>query len=181
MARSAFLPAQQSAIAGSGDYRLAFQTDSGNPIQQVQIIIRTGRALDLQMIDINFWFALEHEYFPSTETLVQFEKGMSNALSEQFKPLNILPGKIAYFQAAPDEIASFSTINLDTDLLDCSYMISESTNSQRALNIGVVEEFLHGSPPTSAEINAISSGSRHDPDIGFPSFLYSDQVAPLQR
>ena len=148
---------QQSLVPG--DYRLAFQTDSGNPIQQVQIIIRTGRALDLQMIDLNFWFALEHEYFPSTETLVQFEKDMSSALSEQFKPLNILPGKIAYFQAAPDEIASFSTINLDTDLLDCSYMISESTNSQRALNIGVVEEFLHGSPPTPANINAISSGS----------------------
>lgn len=154
-----FYPRTSQQSLMPGDYRFAFATGSSSPIQEVQIIIRSGRALDLQMIDFNFWFALEQEGMHDTDAQDQFEKEIYRALHDQLKPLNIKPGRIACFHPAPDEITSFSTINLDTDLPDCSYMISESINNERALNIGLVDSFLHGSPPVPADVSAVSSGS----------------------
>ena len=148
---------QQSLIPG--DYRFSFTTSSGNSIQEAQIIIRSGRALGPQMIDFNFWLAVDNASLLEHTALEQFGSDIRQALWEQLNPLNIAPGRIALIQPAPDELSSFSSINIDTDLPDCSYMISESVNNERALNIGLVDEILQGSPPIPAEVNAISSGS----------------------
>jgi len=148
---------QQSLV--QGDYRFSFSTETGMALEELQVIIRAGRALDLQLFDINFWLAMENSVFYQPDQLDQFTADIQQALKKRLTPLNLAPGKIEFFQPAPDELETFSSINLDSDLSDSSYMIAESVNNGRALNIGLVDQITQGTPPTIAKVDAISSGS----------------------
>lgn len=154
-----FFPRSSQQSLASGEYRFGFNTKTGMPLQEVQIIIRSGRALEQQRIDFNFWLAVNDTQLSNSQSLEAFEAEIRTALQVRLAPLDLLPGKIEYFYPAPDELDSFSTIYLDTDLADCSYMISESINNTRALNIGLVNRIIPGAPPTKVEVNAASSGS----------------------
>ncbi len=142
-----------------GDYRFSFATSSGGPIDEIQIIIRSGRALGAQMFDLNLWFAMGSTFVLDGDTLDQYGAKIRSALEIRLAPFNFAPGKIECFHAAPDELESFSSINLDSDLADCSYMISEIVNNERALNIGLVDTIVKGSPPHLTDVEAFSSGS----------------------
>jgi len=153
------LPCADQASFQSGDYRFSFSTNSGQPLGEVQVIIRHTRALDHQKVDLNLWMALENERFNDLNYLAQFEAHLRAALIEHMQPMNLAPGSIEYFHPAPDELGTFACINLDTDLADFSYMIAESVENTRALNVGLVDRFTQGDPPMDAEVTAISSGS----------------------
>jgi hypothetical protein len=114
--------------------------------------------LDLQKLDLNLWLAVDHELFNEPEHLNQFEANLRRALAEKMTPMNLTPGKIESYHPAPDELESFACINLDTDLADCSYIIAESVENGRALNIGVVERITQGSPAVDAHTLAMSAG-----------------------
>ena len=148
---------QQALIPG--DYQLRFKTASGEPLQEVQVIIRAGRLSEWQLVDFNFWLALHDERFNDPVFMDQFEKELFHTLENELKPLKISPGKIECIHPAQDELASFSLINIDTDLADCSFMIAESVNNERAINIGLVEEITKGNPPDDAQVSAVSTGS----------------------
>jgi hypothetical protein len=150
-------PSQQTMQIGN--YRFAFATKSGSTLQEVQVIIRQGRALSLQKLDLNLWLALEDETFNEPEYLAEFEANLRSALKEHLASMNMAPGKIETYHPAPDELATFACINLDSDLADCSYMIAESVDNGRALNIGLVDRFTRGDPASEAEMSAVSSGS----------------------
>lgn len=148
---------QQSLFPG--EYRFSFATAMGRGLQEVQAIIRTDRALNLQAMDLNFWVALENSPFDKQEYMDLFKSEILQSLKNRLAPLNLAPGKIEFLFPAPDEISPFTSINLDTDLADCSYMISESVNNNRALNIGLVDQITQGDPPEPADVSAISCGS----------------------
>ena len=154
-----FLPrtSQQSLLPG--DYRFTFATDTGTDVQEIQFIIRSGRALDLQKFDLNFWLAVENESLFNPDAVEQFETDLYQTLRQRLAPLNLAPGRISFIHPAPDELASFSSINLVTDLADCSYMILESIIHERALNIGLVDHILQNTPSGNIEVKAVSSGS----------------------
>ena len=154
-----FLPCASHPALQIGDYRVTFAVRSGQPLQEVQVIIRQGRALDLQKVDLNLWLALEDERFNDPNYLAQIEAGLREALKQELAPMNLAPGKIETFHPAPDELAAFASINLDSELADCSYMISQSIENGRALNIGFVDHLTRGNPPVDAEVSAVSSGS----------------------
>jgi hypothetical protein len=153
------LPCADQTSFQSGDYRFTFSTRSGQPLGEVQVIIRHTRALDRQKVDLNLWMALENERFNDFKYLEQFEAHLRAALIEHLQPMNLAPGSIEYYHPAPDELSTFACINLDTDLADISYMIAESVENTRALNVGLVDRFTQGDPPIAAEVIAISSGS----------------------
>jgi hypothetical protein len=153
------LPFANQQALQIGNYRFTFATQRGLPLQDVQVIIRHGRALELQKIDLNLWLALEDEVFNNPDFLAEFETNLRSALAEKMAPMNLAPGKLACYHPAPDELASFATINLDTDLADCSYMIAESVENGRALYIGLVDRFTRGDPPMDSDTPAVSCGS----------------------
>jgi len=148
---------QQSLLPG--DYRFTFATETGTDVQEILFIIRTGRALDLQKFDLNFWLAVEKESLFNPDAVEQFETDIYQILKQRLAPLNLAPGRISFIHPAPDELASFSSINLETDLADCSYMIVESIINDRALNIGLVDQIMQNSPSGMQVVNAVSSGS----------------------
>lgn len=150
-------PSQQSL--DFGDYQFSFANKSGMPLEEVQIIIRHGRGENFQKLDVNLWLALENERFNDQSYLFHFEAKLREALTEQLAPMNIVPAKIECLHPAPDELAAFTCVNLDSDLADCSYMIAESVVNSRALNVALVERLTQGDPPGDAAVNAISSGS----------------------
>lgn len=143
----------------TGEYRFLFTTASGEGLQEIQFIIRSGRALGRQKFDLNFWLALKNDPLFDQSTLELFTNDLRKALSTRLAPFNFTPGVINFFQPAPDELESFSVVDLDSDVADCSYMIAESVTNGRALNIGLVDEICGGGTPSSATAGAISSGS----------------------
>lgn len=142
-----------------GNYQFTFATKRGMPLQDVQVIIRHGRALERQKVDLNLWLALEDEGINDPDFLAKFETNLRSALVEKMAPMNLVPGKLAYYHPAPDVLATFAAINLDTDLADCSYMIAESVENGRALNIGFVDRFTRGDPPMDVDTSAVTSGA----------------------
>lgn len=142
-----------------GEYRFAFTSKSGAPLQEVQVIIRHGRVLEKQQIDLNIWLAAENNRFNDTDYLVQFTANLRSALAEQLEPMNLGPGIIELIHPAPDELETFASINIDEDLADTSYMIAESVENGRALNIGLFDHITHGKSDAQIEITAASSGS----------------------
>ena len=153
-----FYPRSGAQQIKAGDYQFTFDTSGSSRIQELKIIIRRGRALDLQKIDLNFWFASERPSFIEPTYLDHFEANIRQALEQQLSPVNLSPGIIECFQPAMEEIASFSSINLDKDLGDCSYMMAESVNNKRALNIGLVDHIIDSKTALDGEVDAISSG-----------------------
>lgn len=154
-----FFPRANRQTLQPGDYIFEFTTPKGGPLDEVQAIIRTGRALDLQRVNFNFWIATENEKFSDPDYVEQFERDIRQALEQRLAPLNIKAGEITCLYAAPDELESFSTIDLATDLDDCSYMIAESVTNGRALNFGLVDHIINSQSPSNDEIKAASSGS----------------------
>ena len=154
-----FFPRANQQSLQPGDYVFEFATRSGNPLDEVQTIIRTGRALDLQGVNLNFWIATENEKFSDPGYVAQFETDIRLALEQRLAPLNINPGEINCLYPAPDELESFSTIDLATDLDDCSYMIAESVTNARALNLGLVDHIKNSNRPSDSEVKSASSGS----------------------
>lgn len=154
-----FYPRTNQQSLHAGDYRFSFETASGNGCQEIQYIIRTGRALGPQKIDLNFFLAMNDSHFLDPSALDDFEQMVRHTLKKRLEPYNLLPGRIACVQPAPDELESFTSVNLDTDLPDCSYMIAETVSYDRALNIGLVDEICEGDPPVRSNVTAISSGS----------------------
>jgi hypothetical protein len=121
-------------------------------------VIRSGRALDTQAIDLNFWVAVSDERFNDPAKTDAFFAAIREGLNHFITPLSLVCGKFNLIQAAPDELAVFSTIQVENDLADCSYMIANSINNPRALNVGVVEHIQKGEGDEAFELDAISSG-----------------------
>jgi len=153
-----FFPINNQHALQPGEYRLAFDTQSGMPLQEIQVIIRSGRALDEQILDINFWLALEDSRFIDPATTTSFETDIRKALDQRLLPHNLRTGGIECFHPAPDELAAFTTINAESDLWDCSYMITDTIENARALNVALVEHLVQGNPPATEQIQAVSSG-----------------------
>lgn len=154
-----YLPTSNHASLNSGDYHFSFATNSGLPLYETQVIIRHKHATSPQKLDFNLWIALEDDRFNDQVYVTQFQSKLRERLTELLAPLKITPGSFGCFHPAPDELATFSSVNLDSDLADCSYMISEYVENNRALNIGLVGQITQGDPPVDAAVNAISSGS----------------------
>ncbi len=142
-----------------GNYLFSFFTDTRQNLQEIQIIIRSRPVKELQKVDLNFWLALENDRFNNPDYLQSFISNIHQSLTQHLAPVKLAPGKCDCFFPAPDELSLFTTVNLDTDLPDCSYMIAESVNNDRALNIGLVEQLTTGNPPIQAPCQAVSSGS----------------------
>ena len=153
------LPLPHQQTLPTGNYRLTFATKSASPLQEVKVIFRQGRVFDLETLDLNLWLASEDERFNQPESLVDFESKLRTALKTQLAPLKLIPGKIQIYHPAPDELPAFSSINLNTDLADCSYMIAESVDDGRALNVGLVDRLTRGDPDGEIEIASVSSGA----------------------
>jgi hypothetical protein len=154
-----FFPRTNQQSLQPGEYRFEFAAASGVGLQEIQFIVRSGRALGLQKFDLNFWLAMKETPLLDLSALDQFEASLQQALSKRLAPFNLSPGRIACIQPALDEIESFSSVTLETDLADCSYMIAESVTNERALNIGLVDTIFEGDPPQPSSADAISSGS----------------------
>ncbi|MFW5713778.1 MAG: hypothetical protein ACOCYU_03825, partial [Brevefilum sp.] len=154
-----FYPRDNRQVLKPGDYRFSFSTSSGDGLQEVQFIIRSGRALGLQKIDLNFWLAMNGSRILDQSEQNQLTDQIYHALKERLAPFNLSPGRVDFIHPAPDELDSFSVINLDSDLADCSYMIAESVANDRALNIGMVDKIYQGEPPQPSTVKAVSSGA----------------------
>ena len=154
-----FYPRANQQALQAGEYRFSFAASSGAGLQEIQFIIRSGRALGNQKFDLNFWLALKNVPFFDQAQLDTFKVQIQQALRTRLAPYNLSPGRINFVHPAPDELESFAVINLDSDLADCSYMIAESVTHDRALNIGLVDEILQGDPPIRSDVGAITSGS----------------------
>ena len=151
-----FFPRDNSLGLHAGTYRFAFKTKSGLPLEEIQVIIRSGRALEMQSMDINLWVATDDEVFNAEDQIDGFVSELTESLVKRLTPLNLIPGKIEVFHAAPDEMEAFSTLSVESDLADCSYMIAETVNNSRALNVGLVQA-LTGAD--GAAQMAVSTGS----------------------
>jgi hypothetical protein len=154
-----YLPRDNQNPLVPGEYAFSFETGSGAGLDQVQVIIRSGRAVEMQTLDINFWLAVEDVRFYDQDDLGELEKEIIKYLEEKMLPFNLSPGKIEFIHPAMDELEAFTSINLQTDLADCSYMILESITNERALNIGLIHQIYDGDPDKEDTITAISSGS----------------------
>ncbi len=154
-----FLPRSSSLSLIPGDYHFSFATQDDRPLQEVQVILRAGRALDLQKLALNFWIAVEQEPFTDGDKAYEFLQSICTALQQRLEPFNLMLGKTEHHFPAPDELRSFSNINIDQDLADCSYMISETVDNGRALNIALVENLFSETSEPSQGIEALSTGS----------------------
>jgi len=154
-----YLPTANHAALNTGNYQFSFATKSGMPLHETQVIIRHKGGTTPQKLDFNLWIASEDDHFNDHDYVTQFQSKLHESLRELLAPLNITPGSMDFFHPAPDELATFSTVNLDRDLADCSYMISEYVENNRALNIALVDRITQGDPPVDTAVNAVSSGS----------------------
>ncbi|MDW7753531.1 MAG: hypothetical protein SCH68_00010 [Brevefilum sp.] len=154
-----YLPRDNQNPLMPGQYAFSFETGSGAGLDQVQVIIRSGRAVEMQTLDINFWLAIEDDRFYDQDDLGDLAKEIIKSLEGKMLSFNLKPGKIEFFHPAMDELEAFTSINLQTDLADCSYMILESITNTRALNIGLVNQIFDGDPDVEDTITSISSGS----------------------
>jgi len=153
-----FFPRDNKETLQPGVYQFSFSTEAGMPLQEIQVIIRAGRALDVQTLDLNFWLATSNERFINPTDISHFKQDVRTKINRKLSTMNLIVGEIDCFHPAMDEIAAFSTINIDKDLPDCSYMIAETIERKRALNVGIVDRFVKGDPEVDCEIPAISSG-----------------------
>jgi hypothetical protein len=153
-----FYPRINNQALQPGDYRFRFETAEDDDLEEVHVVVRSGRALDTQAIDLNFWVAVSDERFNVPDKTDAFFSAIREGLNHFLTPLSLKCGKVNLIQAAPDELAIFSTIQVESDLADCSYMIANSITNPRALNVGVVEHILKGEGEEAVELDAISSG-----------------------
>ncbi|QRN83142.1 hypothetical protein JR338_12185 [Chloroflexota bacterium] len=153
-----FYPRVNNQALQPGDYRFSFETAADTDLEEIHVVIRSGRALDAQAIDLNFWVAVADERFNDPVKTDAFFTAISEGLNHFITPLSLKCGKINVIQAAPDELATFSTIHVEKDLADCSYMIADSISNPRALNVGILQSIQQGVGDETTELEAISSG-----------------------
>ncbi len=156
---SIFFPRDNQKALTAGSYIFDFSTQSGKGLQEIQVVLRRGPVVELQALDFNFWLAVDEDIFYNQQSLDQLEQDIFSELKQKLNPYNLMPGKIEFVHPAMDELEAFSSINIQTDLADCSYMISENVNNPRGLNIGLVAYIYDGDPETGSKIHAVSSGS----------------------
>ena len=153
-----FFPRDNTVGLHAGPYRFAFGTKSGLPLEEIQVIIRSGRALEKQAMDLNLWIAADDETFESEDLTSGFLTELIESLTRRLSPLNLAPGRVEIFHAAPDELDTFSTLSVETDLADCSYMIAEAVNNRRALNIGLVQKLTAADGTSRTAVTAGTPG-----------------------
>ena len=153
-----FYPRVNNQALQPGDYRFSFETAAETDLEEIHVVIRSGRALDTQAIDLNFWVATGDERFNDPAKTDAFFSAIREGLNHFITPLSLKCGKINVIQAAPDELATFNAIHIETDLADCSYMIADSISNPRALNVGIVQKILQGEGENAIELEAVSSG-----------------------
>ena len=154
-----FFPVDSQNNLLPGTYCFSFDTQSKSGLQEIRGILRDGRALGLQALDFNLWLAVDDERFYDQDGLDQLEKGLFNHLQQKMIPFNLTPGKITFIHPAMDELEAFSSINTWADVADCSYMISENVDNNRALNLGLVAQIGDGILEAKQGGKAISSAS----------------------
>jgi hypothetical protein len=103
--------------------------------------------------------AVNDDAIYNQEALEQLELELLQVLQEKMRPFNLAPGKITFIQPAMDEVEAFSSIDIRTDLADCSYMIAENVDNPRGFNIGLVEHIYDSQQQEESKITAISSGA----------------------
>jgi hypothetical protein len=113
----------------------------------------------MQTFDLNLWIAVDDETFNTEDQSESFIAELTKILIKRLSPLNLIPGKVNVFHAAPDELETFSTLLVESDLADCSYMIVETVNKIRALNLGLVQQL------TAADGTSLSAVSAGDPGM----------------
>ena len=153
-----FYPRINNQALQPGDYRFKFETAEDTDLEEVHVVIRSGRALDTQAIDLNFWVAVSDERFNDPVKTDAFFAAIREGLNHFLTPLSLKCGKLSVIQAAPDELETFRSVRVETDLADCSYMIADSITNPRALNVGMVEHILKQAGEETLELEAISSG-----------------------
>ena len=153
-----FYPRVNNQALQPGDYRFSFETAAETDLEEIHVVIRSGRALDIQAIDLNFWVATADERFNDPAKTDAFFAAIREGLNHFLIPLSLKCGKVDVIQAAPDELATFSTVHVEKDLADCSYMIADSISNPRALNVGLVQTILQGEGDEASELSAVSSG-----------------------
>jgi hypothetical protein len=153
-----FFPRDNQQALHAGDYRFGFIATPGSRLDEIQVIIRAGRALETQAVDLNFWIAAEDPLFDDPEQVDAIFADLRKRLQQRLTPLNLVPGQIDVFPAAPDEMALFSHVDVKNDLADCSYMISETVANDRALNVGMVQTLLESNNGESIEREAVCAG-----------------------
>lgn len=153
-----FYPRINNQALQPGDYRFRFETAEHTDLEEVHVVIRSGRALDTQAIDLNFWTAVSDERFNDPVKTDAFFSAIREGLNHFLTPLSLKCGKVCLIQAAPDEMTTFSTVRVEDDLADCSYMIANSITNPRALNVGIVEHIQKQEGDELLELDAISSG-----------------------
>lgn len=153
-----FFPRDNQQGLHPGDYRFSFSSSSGSRLDEIQVIIRTGRALETQALDLNFWISADDPVFADPETVDATFADLRQRLKQRLTPLNLVPGKIAIFQAAPDELHLFSNVDVEEDLADCSYMITQTVTNERALNVGLVQTLRETVEGERVEREAASAG-----------------------
>ena len=154
---SLFFPRDNQKTLIPGEYMFTFSTQSGNGLQDIQVILRNGKANDFQVIDLNIWLAVDDNSFYNPDSLEQLEQEIFEGLQKELMPYNLGPGKISFIHPAMDEMEAFSSIDVQKDLADCSYMIAENADNPRGLNIGLVENIYNSS--SDSKIPAVSSGA----------------------
>jgi hypothetical protein len=153
-----FFPRDNQQGLHPGDYEFSFAASPGSRLEEIQVIIRAGRALETQALDLNFWISAEDPAFMEPETVDATIADLQKRLAKRLTPLNLVPAQIAIFQAAPDEIALFSNLDAEKDLADCSYMIAETVANERALNVGLVQTLTASVDGEIVEREAASAG-----------------------
>lgn len=148
-----FFPRDNTLGLHAGSYRFSFSTQSGLPLEEIQVIIRAGRALELQALDLNLWVAVDDEAFNTEEQTSRIVAALIQALTARLSPFNLTPGKVEVFHAAPDELSAFSRLSVDTDLADCSYMMGETVDKDRALNVGLVQQLSKADGSSLSEVS----------------------------
>lgn len=154
-----FFPRDNTHSLQPGQYRFAFATSGEKALEEIRVIIRQGRALEMQSLDLSFWFAVDDTRFDQPETMDAFMTAIRQALQQRLSPFNFQVGEIEIRHAAPEELDAFRTINIETDLADCSYMIAETTQNTRAFQVGLVETILATDGSGEIRLPAISTGA----------------------
>ncbi len=140
-----------------GTYAFTFDTQDDD-LQEIHVIIRSGPIRPQQYLDINIWLASEDPAFEDSDFLDAYDKKIRQAIQPKLAATGLILGQVRYVHPAPDEISTFSHINIQTDFTDCSYMIAESISNGRALNVGLVDSLTQPKDESTEEILSFSTG-----------------------
>ena len=81
-----FYPRINNQALQPGDYRFRFETDEHTDLEEVHVVIRSGRALDTQAIDLNFWVAVSDDRFNDPSKTDAFFSAIREGLNHFLVP-----------------------------------------------------------------------------------------------